>query len=343
MATVMARIAASSKKAPPTIKPTEPPTFSAERKYWPKWKRSAEAYFSLVPTSNPNKMLFYDIWKEPISMSDWVSVDSSIKSNGASYDSAIDRDLTVPEFDTDNKTVWNLLKKFLSSTVAWSYIMDYAESRDGRGAWKALLKNYEGVTSMKLCKSEARELVKNNLYTGETAAHGLDNFIQTFKDAYSTLKTCGYPVDEDEKVENLIKQCVCSAMASVMSTIQSKGTDTFDKAIDFMVDRAQTLGIYTQKKKLVRSVSSQQRQMAGGKGNARKQKNGKGQGSNKSKTPSSFIERSIWETMLAEAKAAHQAKYQKTLSSPATRQISSLKRTPESKTVRFKDSTQFLD
>ena len=61
-------------------------------------------------------------------------MDSSIKSNGASYDSAIDRDLTVPEFDTDNKTVWNLLKKFLSSTVAWSYIMDYAESRDGRGA-----------------------------------------------------------------------------------------------------------------------------------------------------------------------------------------------------------------
>jgi len=117
-------------------------------------------------------------------MSDLVSVDSSIKSNGASYNSAIDRDLTVPEFDTDNETVWNLLKKFLSSTVAWSYIMDYAESRDGRGAWKALLKNYEGVTSMKLCKSEARELVKNNSYTGETAAHGLDDFIRTFKDAF---------------------------------------------------------------------------------------------------------------------------------------------------------------
>jgi hypothetical protein len=39
VATVMARIAASSKKAPPSIKPTEPPTFSAERKDWPKWKK----------------------------------------------------------------------------------------------------------------------------------------------------------------------------------------------------------------------------------------------------------------------------------------------------------------
>ena len=151
-------------------------------------------------------------------MLDTVSVDSSIKSNGASYDSAIDRDLIVPEFDTDNETIWNLLKKFLSSTVAWSYyIMDYAESCDGRGAWKALLQNYEGVTSTKLRKSDkARELMKNNSYTGETAAHGLDNFICTFKDAYSTLKTCGYPVDQDEKVKNLIKQCVCPAMASVI-------------------------------------------------------------------------------------------------------------------------------
>jgi len=67
-----------------------------------------------------------------------------------------------------------------------------------------------------------------------------------------------------------------------------------------MVDQVQTLGIYTQKKKLARSVSSQQRQKAGGKDNARKQ-NRKGQGSNKSKTPSSFIERSIWETISAEA------------------------------------------
>ena len=335
MATVMARIAASSKKAPPSIKPTEPPTFSAERKDWPKWKRSAEAYFSLVPTSNPNKMLFYVIRTESMSTSDTLSVDSSIKSNGASYDSAIDRDLMTPEYDTDNETVWNLLKKFLSSTVAWSYIMDYAESRDGRGAWKAMLKNYEGVTSMKLRKSEARELVKNNSYSGETAAHGLDDFIRTFKDAYSTLKTCGYPVDEDEKVENLIKQCICPAMATVMSTIQSKGTDTFEEAIDFMVDRAQTLGIYTQKKKLARSVSSQSRKKGGGKNNSNKQNNGKG-GNSKSKTPSSFIERSVWETMSAEAKASHQAKYQKSLSSKASRQVSSMKRKSESKSVKFK-------
>ena len=65
----MARIAAGLKKAPPTIKLTEPPTFSAEHKDWLKWERSAEAYFSLVPTSNPNNMLFYVIWTEPISMS----------------------------------------------------------------------------------------------------------------------------------------------------------------------------------------------------------------------------------------------------------------------------------
>ena len=82
MATVMVRIAASSKKAPPAIIPTERPTFSAEHKDWPKWKRSAEAYFSLVPTSNPNKMLFYVIRTESMSTSDTLSVDSSIKSNG---------------------------------------------------------------------------------------------------------------------------------------------------------------------------------------------------------------------------------------------------------------------
>ena len=335
MATVMVRIAASSKKAPPAIKPTEPPTFSTERKDWPKWKRSAEAYFSLVPTSNPNKMLFYVIRTESMSTSDTLSVDSSIKSNGASYDSAIDNDLTVPEFDTDNETVWNLLKKFLSSTVAWSYIMDYAEAQDGRGAWKALLKNYEGVTSMKLRKSEARVLVKGNIYTGETAAHGLDDFIRTFKDAYSTLKTCGYPVDEDEKVENLISQCVCPAMSSVTSTIQSKGTDTFDEAIDFMVDRAQTLGIYTQKKKQPRSVSSNQRQPKGkGKGKGKKQAHS----GSKGKKNDTFIAREIWDKMSAEDKAAHQAKYQKSLSAKPSRQISALKRKTDSKTVHFADN-----
>jgi len=124
-------------------------------------------------------------------------------------------------------------------------------------------------------------------------------------------------------------------MATVMSTIQSKGTDTFEEAIDFMVDRAQTLGIYTQKKKLARSVSSQSRKKGGGKNNSNKQNNGKG-GNSKSKTPSSFIARSVWETMSAEAKASHQAKYQKSLSSKASRQVSSMKRKSESKSVKFK-------
>jgi hypothetical protein len=49
MATVMARIAASSKKAPPSIKPTEPPTFSAERKDWPKWRGPQRPIFPLSP------------------------------------------------------------------------------------------------------------------------------------------------------------------------------------------------------------------------------------------------------------------------------------------------------
>jgi hypothetical protein len=54
-------------------------------------------------------------------MLDTASVGSSIKS----YNSAINKDLQVPDFNADDKTVWNLLNKFLSSTVAcWSYIMD---------------------------------------------------------------------------------------------------------------------------------------------------------------------------------------------------------------------------
>lgn len=63
-------------------------------------------------------------------MLDTASVGSSIKS----YNSATDKDLQVPDFDADDKTIWNLLNKLLSSTVAcWSYIMDYAEGCDGRG------------------------------------------------------------------------------------------------------------------------------------------------------------------------------------------------------------------
>ena len=56
-------------------------------------------------------------------------------------------------------------------------MVHYAEAQDGRGDWKALLKNYEGFITMKLWKSEARVLVKGNIYTGETAANGLDDFI----------------------------------------------------------------------------------------------------------------------------------------------------------------------
>ena len=62
------------------------------------------------------------------------------------------------EFSEDNGKVFDYLKSWTLNGPAWTWMRTFNQTRDGRGAWLALLSHYEGEAQ--------RDQVKDNAYTG---------------------------------------------------------------------------------------------------------------------------------------------------------------------------------
>ena len=52
-----------------------------------------------------------------------------------------------PRYDTDNHAVWHEIQNCCIGTISYDWIREFEANKDGRAAWLALLKKYEGTNS----------------------------------------------------------------------------------------------------------------------------------------------------------------------------------------------------
>jgi hypothetical protein len=103
-------------------------------------------------------------------------------------------------FDRDNHAVFDSLKSCLLNGPAWTWIQNYEKNRDCRGAWKALLPHFEGVSGQIRLKSAAYAAIKRTEYKG-AKNFDFDLYKRIHTQAHADLKHYGEPVPETKKVK----------------------------------------------------------------------------------------------------------------------------------------------
>jgi hypothetical protein len=121
-------------------------------------------------------------------------------------------------FDEDNRIVFDALKSRLINGPAWTWIQDFENKRDGRGAWKALQAHYEGVSGQIRMKTAAYAAIKRAEYKG-AKNFDFDTYKRIHTQAHADLKRYGEPVPETKKVKDFLDGITESSLQPVKYTI----------------------------------------------------------------------------------------------------------------------------
>ena len=76
----------------------------------------------------------------------------------------------------DNRKVWQIIKKLVSGTNAWSWIEKFNKTEDGRGAWLALCTYYDGPGETEKFKAIARRDLNELKYLWNEAVFSFKKF-----------------------------------------------------------------------------------------------------------------------------------------------------------------------
>ena len=70
-------------------------------------------------------------------------------------------------FRGDNEDVWNVICMVLYDSDGWSWVTSFEVTKDGRGAYFALMRHYLGTSNQSLIKSQADANVDGTYYDGD--------------------------------------------------------------------------------------------------------------------------------------------------------------------------------
>ena len=92
------------------------------------------------------------------------------------------------EFMVDNKTVWQIIKKLVSGTSAWSWIERFDKTEDGRGAWKDLYAYYDGPGETEKVEAIARRDLNELKYLGQEHVFSFEKFTTKLQSCFNILE-----------------------------------------------------------------------------------------------------------------------------------------------------------
>ncbi len=113
-------------------------------------------------------------------------------------------------FKRDNKLVYNMLKSACIKTDAWTWIQDHDRTANGRKAWKALVRHYDGTGELNKRVERAKEEIARLHYKDEKV-FPFERYVTKLKENFFILSK-----DKDEHLTN--KQRVDILMKSIKST-----------------------------------------------------------------------------------------------------------------------------
>ena len=156
-------------------------------------------------------------------------------------------------FKNDNRRLWDLLEATLINTTAYNHISPYERSHDGRKAWLALKRHFEGKDYIERTKDLAMTTLSNTFYRGESRNYRFEDYINTHLNAHKKLLQIGYNkgrgMDESTKIHHFKQNILPSAeLETALAIGRSKEKDSFSAyytflstEVDFKVSRRKQL------------------------------------------------------------------------------------------------------
>ena len=184
---------------------------------------------------------------------------------GAAYDDSDARLMAIvmlqgDEYLQDRARVWNLLRPLVYGTPAWDYVKQYDARKDGRGAFRTLLRRGEGEAAMDARRTKAEATIAKAQYTGTSRRFTLQNYINLLQGAFTELDECGEPYSERKKVDVFVRGLIATRFAvTKQAIIQSPTTrEDFQAAYAFVetMEQYNDTGLTSRVDGLQRSVSS---------------------------------------------------------------------------------------
>lgn len=118
-----------------------------------------------------------------------------------------------PIYKNDNSTVFSKIEEAVRGTSVESTIKSFARSKDGRGAYLALIANHAGETKYRSIMKKRMNLLQNIKWNGRS--YPLESHVSNHRQAVDDLKECSRHItvsvpDPSQRVEYLIDSISCS-------------------------------------------------------------------------------------------------------------------------------------
>ncbi len=94
---------------------------------------------------------------------------------------------TGPEYNTNNGIVYDLLQSLTLNGPAWSWISSHQRSRNGRGAWKALIEYYEGDAMQVRTKQQCYDSIAKANYQGPRCGFDFSSYVAIHQQIWNLL------------------------------------------------------------------------------------------------------------------------------------------------------------
>lgn len=163
--------------------------------------------------------------------------------DGTVFDGLDDRRIQCTPHDgedyrQDNGIVFDMLDKILSECKgAYAHIRKFKKKRDGRAAWMALCRYYDGDAHSNKRATVAKNTIENLVFDGKRR-FTFDKFVEEIKNAHVELESpdVNDPYTEKRKVEKLCQNIKDARLSNALEHVltNAKLNANFDAAVDHL-------------------------------------------------------------------------------------------------------------
>lgn len=141
------------------------------------------------------------------------------------------------EFDANNGKVYDFLQSLTLNGPAWPWINSFQRTRNGRGAWKALLAYYEGDAMQMRTMQECYQAISKANYQGPRRNYDFSTYVAAHQQAHQDLLHLNEPIPENKKVRDFLAGITDPQCAPIKLNVLSNQT--------FMNDFLETVNYIT--------------------------------------------------------------------------------------------------
>lgn len=133
-------------------------------------------------------------------------------------------------FTSDNELVFQELQSLMFNTDGHEWIQQFRGAKDGRAAWGALKRNYEGTAQVNNAVTTARRTLESLFYRDERA-YSFASFTTKAQNAFTTLSDYGRAVREDDKVRWLAEKVKNPALEAAVEVMVTAHAENYEEAV----------------------------------------------------------------------------------------------------------------